>query len=91
MTQPTNLPDSTFRMRVKLVSTDDEELPFKGFMLIPEDRLVLLEKLAAAARDLVARQRDAVQDINNVGKVESAVKALGERVSELGKVWDIPK
>ncbi|MGO9262725.1 MAG: hypothetical protein ACLQU1_41575 [Bryobacteraceae bacterium] len=78
-------------MRVKLVSTDDEELPFKGFMLIPEDRLVLLEKLAAAARDLVARQRDAVQDINNVGKVESAVKALGERVSELGKVWDIPK
>jgi hypothetical protein len=48
-------------------------------------RSSLAGKVAAAARDLVARQRDAVQDINNMGKVESAVKALVNRLANWGR------
>jgi hypothetical protein len=59
MAQPILPLDKTFRMAVKLVSTDGNELPFEGFMLVPEDRLVLLEKIAAGARDLLARHIDA--------------------------------
>ena len=91
MTQPVLPPDKTFRMRVKLVNEDGDHVPFKGgFVLVPEDRLVLLEKLATAARDVVARNRDAMQDVNQIGKVTTAVKALDDRVGELEKVWDIP-
>jgi hypothetical protein len=56
MAQPALPPDKTFRMVVKLVSTDGNELPFPGFVLIPEDRLVPLEKIAIAARDILATQ-----------------------------------
>jgi len=91
MTQPTLPPDKTFRMVVKIVSTDGNELPFKGFVLIPEDRLAPLEKIAVAARDLVARQNDAVQNVNRLAAVENPRKALADGVSELEKVWDIPQ
>jgi hypothetical protein len=39
MAQPAFPIDKKFRMGVKLVSTDGQELPFKGFVLIPEDRM----------------------------------------------------
>ena len=91
MAQPTLPPDKTFRMVVKIVSTDGNELPFKGFVLIPEDRLAPLEKIAVAARDLVARQNDAVQNVNRLAAVENPRKALADGVSELEKVWDIPQ
>jgi hypothetical protein len=78
-------------MVVKLVSTDGNELPFKGFVLIPEDRLAPLERIAAAARDLVARQKEAVHNVSRLGDVEPALKTLGQRVGELEKVWDIPQ
>ena len=90
MAQPILPTDKTFRMPVKLVSTDGNELPFEGFMLVPEDRLVLLEKVAKAARDVMVYRREAAQDPNRIGKAEGAVKALGNSVSELEKVWDIP-
>ena len=48
MAQPTLPPDKTFRMVVKLVSTDGIDLPFKGFGLVPEERLNLLERVSAA-------------------------------------------
>ena len=78
-------------MVVKLVSTDGIDLPFKGFMLVPEGRLILLEKVAAAARDLLTRHRDASTDVSKGFKIESAVKALGNTVGALEKVWDIPQ
>jgi hypothetical protein len=91
MTQPILPPDKTFRMVVKLVSSDGIELPFKGFVLVPEDRLVLLERVAAAARDLVARSRGALQNVSQSTNVKPAVDVLGDRLSELEKVWDMPK
>ena len=91
MTQPTDLTNRDFRLRVKLVSTDGEELPFKGFMLVPEDRLVQLEKLASAAQHLKEVRQLVSMDANQGGKLESAVKALDERLAELAKLWDIPK
>jgi hypothetical protein len=89
MTQPALPTDKTFHMAVELVSTDGKKLPFKGFVLIPEDRWVLIEKLAAAAQDVVARNRDAFQ--NPTRNVQTAVLALDNVVSELEKVWDIPQ
>jgi hypothetical protein len=77
--------DKQFRMSVKLVSTDGDELPFKGFALVPEGRLALLENLAASARDLLYHHR-----AKEGFKVGAAIKALGARLSELQKVWDIP-
>ena len=68
-----------------------DELPFKGFVLIPEHRLLLLEKTAAAARDLLARHMGASKDVRQAGSVETALKALGDSVSDLEKVWDIPQ
>jgi hypothetical protein len=143
MAQPTLPPDKTFRMVVKLVSTDGNELPFKGFVLIPEDRLIVFEGIAVAARDLLATQNtgkdegqvafdmdklmsdsaavEAAQtlalklsdgDLSHPAALEAAhklalklsdgntvhstlsaaaVKALGDWVSELEKVWDIPQ
>jgi hypothetical protein len=79
-------------MRVKLVNEDGEHLPFKGgFVLVPEDRLVLFEKIATAARSLLSRHEDVVRDASQLGRVEPALRALGEKVSELERVWEIPK
>ena len=91
MAQPTLPPDKTFRMVVKLVSTDGNELPFKGFVLIPEGRLASFENVALAARYLLARHIDALKDASQGDKVQTALVALGDRVSELEKVWDIPQ
>jgi hypothetical protein len=90
MAQPILPIDKTFRMPVKLVSTDGNELPFEGFMLVPEERLVLLENVAKAAQNLIARHTEQMQDANKIGKVEGALKALDKSVSELGRAWDIP-
>lgn len=81
--------EKTFRMQVKLVSTDGVELPLNGFALIPEERLVLLEKLAVAAKSLLTSHKEAVADVNKGQQVADALKAVGERVSELEKIWDI--
>lgn len=91
MAQPTLPTDKTVRIPVKLVTTAGDELPFKGFVLIPEERLVKLEALALAAQDLVTRNREAAGDVRKAVKVEPAVKALDVAVGELQKVWDIPK
>ena len=90
-TQPPLPIDKTFRMAVKLVSTEGNVLPFEGFVLVPEARLDLLEKVARAARDFMARQTEAVQNPNRMGAAETARKALVDRLGELEKVWDIPK
>jgi hypothetical protein len=90
MAQPITPDDKTVRIPVKLVTMAGDELPFKGFMLVPEDRLVLLEKLATAANALMSRREEALADVNRFAMIEPALKALGDRVSELEKVWDIP-
>jgi hypothetical protein len=90
MTQSVLPPDKTFRMAVKLVSTDGNVLPFEGFMLVPEGRLVLLEKLATTARTLGVRSQEAAQHPEQGFLVETSVKDLRTLVSELEKVWDIP-
>jgi len=66
-------------------------MPFKGFVLIPEDRMAPFEKIATAARNLLARQEDAVQNQNLLSALEAAHKTLADGVRELEKVWDIPK
>ena len=87
MAQPTLPPDKTFRMVVKLVSTDGIDLPFKGFGLVPEERLNLLERVSAAARDV----GDVARDVNRTLLLPQMLKNLGDRVSELEKIWDIPR
>jgi hypothetical protein len=87
MAQPTFPIDKTFRMSVKLVSTDGNELPFKGFMLVPEDRLVCFENVAKAARNLMARHTEQQQNATRIGTVEGALKDLDASLSELGKTW----
>ena len=89
MTQPILPTDKTFHMAVELVSTDGKKLPFLGFVLIPEDRWALIERLAAAAQDVVVGHRDAFHNPNI--SVKPAVDTLGAVVSELEKVWDIPR
>jgi hypothetical protein len=74
-------------MVVKLVSTDGNELPFKGFVLIPEDRLATFEKVASASRKLGDVMREGNRNFN----AQAAMKALDDAVSELEKVWDIPQ
>jgi hypothetical protein len=83
--------DKTVRIPVKLVTMAGDELPFRGFMLVPEDRMILFERLAAAARDLLARHENALKDASQGERVKTAVKALGNVMSELEKVWDIPQ
>ena len=91
MTQPALPVDKTFRMIVKLVSTDGIELPFKGFALVPEDRLVSFERVAAAARDLVVANRKFMKNPFDDKDVKTAVETLNTRVDELEKVWDTPE
>jgi hypothetical protein len=79
------------RIPVKLVSTAGDELPFEGLVLIPEDRLILFEKLAKAARDLVEGAQAAAQNPAHVVRVERAKNAIGEIVPSLQKLWDIPQ
>jgi hypothetical protein len=85
--------DKTIHMGVKLVSTDGIDLPFKPFVLIPQDWFVLFESLATAARHLLARyddyQSSASSGIPNQKSDEftSALTALRKRVGELEKVW----
>lgn len=83
--------EKTLRMPVKLVSTDGVELPLKGFVLIPEERLVLLEKLAVTARNLVSSHGKATLDLQEAQKAGEAVTVLGDWVGELEKIWDIPQ
>jgi chromosome segregation ATPase len=83
--------DKTVRIPVRFVTVDGDLLPFKGFMLVPEDRLVLLEKVATAAQDLVAAQEKAVKNASQGFSAESAAKVLSERVRDLTKLWDIPQ
>ena len=87
MTQPVLPVDKTFRLVVRLVSTDGIELPFKGFALVPEDALVAFENVAKAARYVA----DVAADVNRPLHLKPAVTTLGVRMSELEKVWDIPK
>ena len=91
MTQPVLPVDKTFRMVVKLVSTDGIELPFKGFALVPEDRLISFERVAAAARGLVVANRKFAKNPLETQDVKKAVKALEAGVYELEKVWDTPE
>jgi hypothetical protein len=58
MTQPILPTDKTIQMGVKLVSMDGIELPFKPFVLIPQDQFVLCEKLVVAARNVAVRHKN---------------------------------
>jgi hypothetical protein len=92
MTQPTLPTDKTIRMEVKLVGTDGVEIPFKGVMLVPEDRLVLFEKVAAAARTLLTRNRTALETQQDpFGTVKEGFKTLDDAVTALEKLWVIPQ
>ena len=58
-------------------------------MLIPEDRLLLLERLAQATQGLgVARQPLHFDPL--AIKVKFAADALDKAVAALGEVWNIP-
>jgi hypothetical protein len=78
-------------MVVKLVSTDGTELSFQGIGLVPEGRLVPLEKVAAAAKVLAASHQTMTDHTYELGTVEKDFKALRHWLSELEKVWVIPQ
>lgn len=84
--------DKTFRVPVKLVSTvDGAELPFKGLMLVPEDRLGLLEQIAVAARDLTLAQKESARAGYESKGVAPALKSLSASTEALSKIWEIPQ
>jgi hypothetical protein len=79
--------DKTYRMPVKLVGTEGQDLQLEGFMLVPESRLILFERIAVAARNYMAAR---IEFPSNPSRVNRTVDALEAGLTELRKIWDIP-
>ncbi len=82
MTTQTLIPiDKTLRMTVKLVTLEGDELPLKGLMLVSEERLILLEKLAADALELILCHEAVLHDISKGPMLEKALQSLRSNVN----------